>query len=536
VQEGSRFAERPDVPVTTISADDPVGVLTRTRRPSPMATRRLALVALAVAVALAVPFLARLSLFTVARTDDDDGVYLQTAWSLGLGHELYSDIFHSQPPLFIEILGWPYHLVDLTTGSHLLPEFLARLQMTMLSLLLVASVGLIGYLLAGRRTAAVAALCTCLVPSVQFYSSQFGADLPATSLAAAALAVALWGRLRDSRHGLVWALAGALVAGAVMIKLSAALVGPAIALVILLPHEPSGLAATLRRLRRQLRPAGWLLGSAVGLCLVTLMVLQPPAISWGQVVTFHTEAWDAMSKLSLPQLLALLGPDSGVLPIVYFVLVFGAGVVASGYLLLRRRVWARGYDALPIAVWALSVLPFLAFYRPLFGHHLVMFVPASAIAVALAVNLALSRRSRGVRRVPTSAVLGLAALCLGQAGGQLALDTQPRNVSMRDCLETLPQDRVIVTDDQGLAARAGLRTPPWLVDTSQVRLYSGWLPDEDVIRAAQGADAVLFGPENKLASRPALLAWARTTYPAAFDADGYELRAASPEMLARCSN
>jgi hypothetical protein len=502
------------------------------------AARRLTVATLAVVtIALALPFVARLSLFTIARTDDDDGVYLQTAWSLGLGHKLYSDIFHSQPPLFIELFSWPYNVVNLSAaGSHLLPEFVARLQIMLLSLLLVASVGLVAHLLAGRRAAAVAALCTCLVPSVQFYSSQFGADLPASSFATASLAVATWGRLRNPRRGLIWALAGALLAAAVMIKLSAVILAPVIALVILLPHQPSDLADVIRRFRRQLRPAGWWLGGGLLISLVTLLLLRPPAISWGQIVTFHTEAWEAMSKLSMPQLLALLGPDAGVFPVIYFFVFFTLGAIASVYLLVRRHAWPHGYDAAPIAVWSLLLVPFAAFYRPLFGHHLLIFVPASAIAIALAVNLKLSRRRRGTRRVPVLAILGLAMLCLGQAATQLVLDTQPRNVSMRDCLETLPADKVIVTDDQGLAARAGLRTPPWLVDTSQVRLYSGWLPDDEVIQAAQGSDAVLFGPENKLASRPALLAWARTTFPASYQADGYELRAASPELLGRCAS
>ena len=60
-----------------------------------------------------------------------------------------------------------------------------------------------------------------------------------------------------------------------------------------------------------------------------------------------------------------------------------------------------------------------------------------------------------------------------------------------------PTRAVLVSDDQQLLARAGLRTPPWLADTSHVRLASGYLPDSRIITEIEAADGALLAPPER---------------------------------------
>lgn len=88
---------------------------------------------------------------------------------------------------------------------------------------------------------------------------------------------------------------------------------------------------------------------------------------------------------------------------------------------------------------------------------------------------------------------------------------------------------MLVTDDQEVAARAGLRTPPWLADTSRVRISSGHLTTAEIIAGADGAVGVLFAPPDRTKFvDPAIAAWARQTFPVTYAADGYLLAVSTP--------
>jgi hypothetical protein len=78
---------------------------------------------------------------------------------------------------------------------------------------------------------------------------------------------------------------------------------------------------------------------------------------------------------------------------------------------------------------------------------------------------------------------------------------------------TAPSD-LVVTDDQYVAALAGRDTPPQLVDTSMVRVGSGFLTTQSVEAIAErsGSHAFLFSTGRFLALTD-LHSWVEARYP-----------------------
>jgi hypothetical protein len=127
-------------------------------------------------------------------------------------------------------------------------------------------------------------------------------------------------------------------------------------------------------------------------------------------------------------------------------------------------------------------------------------------------------------------IAALAVICIGQA---FVLSVSPRVATgaVLACLRALPAGSLLVTDDQGIAARAGLRTPSWLADTSRVRISSGHLTTGEIVAHGDGAVGVLFAPPSRAKFvEPEIAAWARRAFPVTYRVDGYLL--AVPASLA----
>ncbi|MGZ3675622.1 MAG: hypothetical protein ACXVCO_15055, partial [Ktedonobacterales bacterium] len=78
--------------------------------------------------------------------------------------------------------------------------------------------------------------------------------------------------------------------------------------------------------------------------------------------------------------------------------------------------------------------------------------------------------------------------------------------------ETLPQDQV-VTDDQYIAGVADRTVPPQLVDTSQVRIASGYLTAQQLESIITRADArVILFASGRFDGVPGFREWVRENY------------------------
>lgn len=434
----------------------------------------------------------------VSAVDYDDGVYWQTALTLSAGHEPYSDVFFSQPPLYAWLLALPFRL-----GAS---EEAARLLTLGWAALLIGAAGLLGQAIADRRTGLMAALAVALLPPVQRYCFQFGADLPAAALAAWALVAAVRAGASPAKRRW-WLAAGALLGTALLTKLIAVAIVPAMVVVAI---------------RRRFALA-WTSAGVVAALIVWLGVLRPaPAEAWRQVVLFHLDA-----SGGAPQ----SGPQGAITVLAVWILPFALLSGIGTLVTLRRMATDVRRPVIALLAWGAAGLIFGALYRPIFEHHLLFFVVPGAVIIASGVSLLL--RDAGPWRA--RGIVVACALCVTQA---VFVPVLPRwdGQAMLECLRTLPRDALLLTDDQEIAARAGLRVPPQLTDTSRVRINSGYLPAEDVVASGQSVTAVLLAPPARARIvDPTVLDWVEQHFSVQYATGGYRLYASTPAPLAGCA-
>ncbi|MFI7081696.1 ArnT family glycosyltransferase [Micromonospora sp. NPDC049903] len=440
----------------------------------------------ATAVAVFATFLARASQRQVVRLDYDDGVYWQTALAVADGYQPYSEVFFAQPPLYAWLSALPFAL---DAG-----EVAARLLTIGWAVLLAAGAGLLGCVLAGRYAGMAAALLVALLPPVQRYCFQFGADLPTAALVTWSVVCAVRARPRW------WLASGTLLGAALSMKLIAVVVIPALLV--------SALAC-----QRRLAALASVSAAAVAVCALVLIVTSPPEHAWDQIVGLRLIAADLQGQPV---------PDGVITMLALWIVPFGLLSGAGAYLCLRRLPQERRRPLVALVLWGVTGVLVAGLHRPIFEHHLLLFVAPGAAVIAAGFFALL----RSKAKVVTTTALAL--ICVVQA---LTLPvSSPRETSaILRCLRALPSGSVLVTDDQEIAARAGLRTPPWLVDTSRVRISSGHLTTAEIIAGASGAVGVLFAPPDRAKFvDPAIKAWAPQRFPVSYTADGYLLVVSTP--------
>lgn len=464
-------------------------------------------------LAVLVSFLYRLGARHAFRADYDDGVYWQTAIAIAAGRHAYTEVFDAQPPLFPWLISAPFRLVSAPPVDS---EVLARLFMTLFAVVLCASAAAVASMLGGPRAGMIAALGTAILPIVLNYSYQFGADLPAAALAG----VALWCAMRAASafRGLMWAATGCIVTLALFVKLIAVVVLPAIAILIIVPalQAPSWPA----RLVRALKNSVWVLIGVVGTVSLLILLLRPPRFAWQQIFQLHLRAtkygqgiWSAVSVVGAWYW--------------FFVLLAGCAAILT----LRRLSKDRARTVAVIVFVATGPL-FVFLHRPIFEHHLLLFVMPGSVILGVALNASLTNVRGRESLLPSLAILMASFVCVAQAIFNVGHPSRAAQVEA--CLRTLPRGYEIVSDDPEVLARAGLRTPPWLVDTSDVRIKSGYLSDDEIAVAINQADGVLLSPAKKRLRITAAPEVAVRHFSVVYAADGYELYARSAATLAAC--
>jgi hypothetical protein len=275
-----------------------------------------------------------------------------------------------------------------------------------------------------------------------------------------------------------------------------------------------------QRMRAAVRAALPDLGLLVaGLLIGTALYLVPFLGAWpslyDQVVRFHLRA-GTLPDTGLKANIKVLASLGGELPIELAALL--AFIVA-----LRLRLWR----TLPLIVWAAVSLVLLLDQRPLFTHHVALLAPPLAILVAVVAvtvwqtswqSAHLPADATGARRVPRQtpalalalvALLALWGLGAGVVQAAQAHGPTAQQIAIAGLLSatTQPGDYVL-SDDQYLAGLANRDVPPQLVDTSSVRILSGYLTAAQIEQAAQEANvrAVLFA-NGRFDQVPGLRTW-----------------------------
>jgi 4-amino-4-deoxy-L-arabinose transferase-like glycosyltransferase len=410
------------------------------------------------------------------RDSYDEGVYWQSLRSMLAGQSLYKTIFYSQPPLFL-LSAYPGFALF---GGSL---WSARFGITLVSLLGFPGAYLLGRTLAGRLGALVALLLLLVDPLYLAQSQTIQAEASSVAFTFLAIAFAfLWWKQPDGWRGICWAaLCGLTFSLSVLCKLLCITTIVPIALLML------ARAWQIKRGEPGTSRQSWLpLLVGCGIALLTLLVAVAPYLGsfkefWAGVWTFHIAA----GKVS-----AVPGNLQKV-----FVALLSVTTLAALYgslAALLRRDWR----VLPLLAWLVVTLVLLYRQQPLFEHHMIALEP-SLVALALlgvadpaAYKAALIRFKTRSNRLALLIFLGALVLVLAASGVSLWKDVnyyqgadarvagplvqQDLRVA-NDLRQAIAPDQWVITDGQFIAGLADRSTPPALVDTSTVRLQTGYV-------------------------------------------------------------
>ncbi len=449
----------------------------------------LALVIIAVAMRLyqlGVPF---------DRDGYDEGVYWQSLRAMNAGFALYHQIFYSQPPFFL-LSTYPFFALF---GSTL---WSARFGIALVSLFGLPGAYLLGKSLGGRIGAVVAMLLIIVNPIYLAQSQTIEAEVSSAAFSLLTVGAAyLWWDNPEGAAGLFYAI----VCG---VTLSLGILCKLLSFSCLVPIGLLMLARLWQLWRKQAGATSASVRAVVVgaiACIVTFAVLIVPfAGSYHDliqgVVTFHTRAGTVFSRQ--PGMVGFKEQYLLTFTRSYFILILAAflGTLVA----LIHRNW----KVVPLLAWLLVSLYLLWITTPLFYRHLIALVPP-LIGLALmgleGLPISLEKHGNAAKIVPVAALLLIICAVGLNARQNLAYyhNVAQQNSSSYTRLEervatdlrnSIAPNQMVITDAQFIAALADRSTPPLLVDTSTVRIDSGFLTLQQLEYEASQPDvhAVLF--------------------------------------------
>ena len=344
-------------------------------------------------------------------------------------------------------------------------------------------------------------------------SQTIQAEAPSAALSLLAVGlIYLWWQRPDDAISLCLAILSAIaLALSILSKLLAFSALVPVALLMLARIWQIWQQAPEKRLRR----ASSLIAGVVAFILTFALLLLPFAGSfqqfWHGVVTFHTTA-GTVFKAS----------QSGNLTLIENMLIsFTALAALYGTIVsLLRRDWR----VLPLLAWFLVTTLILWRQTPLFSHHLVALVPPllglATMGIGPLPQLPVNKRSMISIDVVFSLVGLLFILVASLQGGNDILQyyhtqqlsnatSKQQNKVIKDLQSATQPDQLVVTDAQFITALANRNTPPELLDTSSVRIVTGYVTYQQLVQAAEHPQvhAVLFYTGRLAREIPAFHTW-----------------------------
>jgi len=290
----------------------------------------------------------------------DEGNYLASLDALRHGQQLGSDVFLDQPPgwyLLLQGLAVPFGqgFVGIRTG------------MLVIALLGLVVAWVAARALGGPAAGLGAAAVLAIASPYPTLAATVESDPPATVLALAAIALALYARQRPW----LWAASGATLALAMSVKLFA--VAAALPIFALLVYR--------RRAQPFLLAAGGFVVVVLAFVAGYRHVLHPV---WKGVFGAHLEARSGHQPGAESNLSRVVHVPDLHTPFGWLAL---AGIALSLYWLIRRR---------PLGLWPLWLFTagaaiFTLTMKPLLDHHLILLATALAVPAGAAVALSLRR-------------------------------------------------------------------------------------------------------------------------------------------------
>jgi len=442
----------------------------------------------------------------------DEGVYLCSARALLRGYELFTEIFSSQPPAFLESLA----LMMRVAGDTLVA---AHVYILFFGLVTLAVCGELARRIAGPWAAAGAVTALACVHTMLELSGLVQAELPALALASCSLLLCLHARGRGWQRR--WLLAsGALYGLSALFKLYVVPIAVPLVLLLLLAPQAATNAESWSLdgrgwplLRRTLQRACVLAAGAAIVAVVPLLVYEHEPF-FDQAVAFHLAKLDEFRlnpsfNWSLVQ--GELRRSIGVS------LIGAAGLV----LLLRRRPT----PALWLLAWLAASLLVILRQSPLFWRHLSLLLPPLCIAAGMAVAAAAQSRLRVIRIIAPAALLLLLGVTLdaslrpGWEPGRRARElveapkSRPGLERMSQWLaENTREDELVVSDDPISVYLAGRMAPPALCDTSVARIRSGYLRLSQLTGQDAATPVIMLRREGRLSMVIGYARWLKENY------------------------
>lgn len=414
----------------------------------------------------------------------DEGVYWQTLRAMSAGYNLYGRIFCSQPP------GFPLSIYPLYVafGSTIVA---ARLGVAALSVLGLAGAYMLGKALAGRVGGVAALVIVVATPSYLEASQKLQAEGPAIALLFLTVGAAFmgWEHPRGQKGVLLAMMCGVTFALGTFVKLlDITAIVPVLSLVF----------GRLWQIRREagsrIATALWPIGGGIAaVVLASLIVLAPflgsSSALLQQSVTFHIAARAVAARSNFSNA-----------DVVYHFLLENAVLSIGAVLGIIVATLRHDWRIVPLVAWFLVTCMVLLIQVPLFSRHTIVLIPPLVAMSALAWHdVPAVKQTRWVM-----GLLPLAAILVGVPSfyvyyltqGIRAGSSETRRAALvaADLQRTITPDQWVITDAQFIAGSANRDTPPWLVDTSSVRINSGYLTVPELIQTAsdQRVHAVLF--------------------------------------------
>lgn len=391
----------------------------------------------------------------------DEGVYSSAALAMRDGALPFRQVFSAQGPLHLPLV----YAFDLLGGRTLdSPRLLAVVSGIVVTLAVYAT----GRYIGTRSSAILAATLVATTGSILWTTAPLTGDGPAAALTALAVLGAFAWRDRPSKTRAT--LTGIAMGAALAVKVLVAVAAIPIGLVFL--AATTGTAATVDAHRR-VRD----LAIAVGAALV---VIVGSTLPWGvhrvvdQSVTYHTKAPRLESVGEQVDKVFSTVPSRD-LPLL------AAVVIGVGFACFARQRRSDGAppanrDVAIVLAWLLPLLALLIFEKNLWRPHL------AALTLPLALLVAL--------RPPPLRWFAVALLFLGPWWGvhlhDILWPAAPggATAAVVSELKALPTGAWVLSDDPGLAWRAGRRVPANFVDGSILRIDEHLVTATTVRKAA----------------------------------------------------
>jgi hypothetical protein len=424
-----------------------------------------ALVLGVIAVLLRLP-----ALFATRSLVFDDGVFGSSALAMRRGELPFRDVFSSQGPVFLPLV-WVADLLGFRTLDA--PRLLSLAS----GVLVTIAVYSCGRRVTTRANALLAAGLVTTSGSVLWVTGPVNAD--GLSMALSVLAVALALRSFDHVEPRLWDAVWVGLAGGAAVAIKATSVPAVVA---------AGVVLLL--VRRRILDAALAAAVAAALYLVTAL---PGGIGrvWDQSYVYHNDArrlntapeavWKVLTTLWERDALVVVALA---LALITFVVVRVTGArrssPESGDSSASTSAVPLGVVVAVLAGWALLVFALLVYEPALFRAHVAQIVPPLALLASVRPAPWVVLAVAAIVVAPFWAVENRTILWPEGYGGNEA--------AVVDRLKDLRSGSLVISDDPGLAWRAGHAPPGELADPSFQRIENGQITTTSLARAARSDD------------------------------------------------